>query len=109
MKRLFLLVILSLFFVGPVFSYDQGLAKSYEQYFSSCSGKFPMQMWNFIKMKTAGFSCLSHRVNSSKAMDSVVFMNSARIFVETMQMIIANTIHPQKKALISILKPMKSC
>ncbi len=39
MKKLFLLVILFVFFVGPVFSYDQGLAKSYEQYFSSFSGK----------------------------------------------------------------------
>jgi len=39
MKKLLLLVFLSVFVVGPSFSYDQGLAKSYEQYFSSFSGK----------------------------------------------------------------------
>lgn len=39
MKNLFLLAILSAFFAAPAFSYDQGLAKSYEQYFSSFSGK----------------------------------------------------------------------
>ena len=39
MKKLFLLVILSVFFINPSFAYDQGLAKSYEQYFSPFSGK----------------------------------------------------------------------
>ena len=39
MKKLFLLVILSMFFFNPAFAYDQGLAKSYEQYFSPFSGK----------------------------------------------------------------------
>jgi len=38
MKKLFLLVFLSVFFVNPAFSYDQGLAKSYEQYFAPFSG-----------------------------------------------------------------------
>ena len=51
MKRLFLLVILSVFFVGPVFSYDQGLAKSYEQYFSSCSGKGTAKALQMIPTK----------------------------------------------------------
>ena len=51
MKRLFLLVILSLFFVGPVFSYDQGLAKSYEQYFSSFSGKGTAKALQMIPTK----------------------------------------------------------
>ena len=39
MNKLFLLVILSIFFVNPAFAYDKGLAKSYEQYFSPFSGK----------------------------------------------------------------------
>ena len=38
MKKLFLLMFLTVFFVGPAFAYDKGLAKSYEQYFSSFSG-----------------------------------------------------------------------
>ena len=37
MNKLFLTVILSAFFVGPVFAYDKGLAKNFEQYFSSFS------------------------------------------------------------------------
>lgn len=51
MKKLFLLVILSLFFVGPVFSYDQGLAKSYEQYFSPFSGKGTAKALQMIPTK----------------------------------------------------------
>jgi len=38
MKKLFLFVFMFIFLAGPVFSYDQGLAKSYEQYFSPFSG-----------------------------------------------------------------------
>ncbi|RDH87224.1 MAG: rhodanese-like domain-containing protein [endosymbiont of Escarpia spicata] len=51
MKKLFLLIILSVFFVGPVFSYDQGLAKSYEQYFSSFSGKGTAKALQMIPTK----------------------------------------------------------
>ncbi|QYZ65029.1 MAG: rhodanese-like domain-containing protein [Gammaproteobacteria bacterium (ex Lamellibrachia satsuma)] len=51
MKKLFLLVILSVFFVGPAFSYDQGLAKSYEQYFSSFSGKGTAKALQMIPTK----------------------------------------------------------
>ena len=39
MKKLFLLGILSVFFINPAFAYDKGLAKSYDQYFSPFSGK----------------------------------------------------------------------
>ena len=35
MKKLFLVAILSIFFVGPALAYDRDLAKNYEQYFSS--------------------------------------------------------------------------
>ena len=38
MEKLILALVLSVLFVSPAFSYDQGLAKSYEQYFSSFSG-----------------------------------------------------------------------
>lgn len=39
MKQFVAFAFLALFFVSPVFSYDQKLAGSYEQYFSSFSGK----------------------------------------------------------------------
>ena len=39
MKRLILLVIMSIFLVNPAFSYDQDLAKSYEDYFKPFSEK----------------------------------------------------------------------
>ena len=51
MKKLFLLVILSVFFVSPAFAYDQGLAKSYEQYFSPFSGKATPKAMQMIPTK----------------------------------------------------------
>jgi len=51
MKRFLALVILSVFFAGPVFSYDQGLAKSYEQYFSPFSGKGTAKALQMVPMK----------------------------------------------------------
>ena len=39
MKKLILLVIMSIFLVNPAFSYDQDLAKSYEDYFQTFSEK----------------------------------------------------------------------
>jgi len=51
MKKLFLLTILSIFFVGPAFSYDSGLAKSYEQYFSPFSGKGTAKALHMIPTK----------------------------------------------------------
>ncbi len=51
MKKLFLLVVLSVFFVAPAFSYDEGLARSYEQYFSSFSGKRTAKALQMIPVK----------------------------------------------------------
>ncbi len=51
MKKLFLLVILSVFFTSPAFAYDQGLAKSYEQYFSPFSGKATPKALQMIPTK----------------------------------------------------------
>ena len=51
MKKLFLLVILSMFFFNPAFAYDQGLAKSYEQYFSPFSGKSTPKALQMIPTK----------------------------------------------------------
>ena len=51
MNKLFLLVILSVFFVNPAFAYDNGLAKSYEQYFSPFSGKSTPKAMQMIPTK----------------------------------------------------------
>ena len=37
-KKLFLIVFLSVFIYGPAFAYDRGLAKNFEKYFSAFSG-----------------------------------------------------------------------
>ncbi len=51
MNKLFLLVILSVFFVNPAYAYNQELAKSYEQYFSPFSGKATPKALQMIPTK----------------------------------------------------------
>ena len=51
MKKLFLLAILFVVFVNPAFAYDQGLAKSYEQYFNPFTGKDTAKALQMIPTK----------------------------------------------------------
>lgn len=50
MKK-YLILALAIFFISPAFSYDQGLAKSYEQYFNSFSGKGTAKALQMIPTK----------------------------------------------------------
>ena len=52
MNKLFMTVILFVFFVSPVFAYDKELAKNFEQYFSSFSVGGTGKAMQFISAKT---------------------------------------------------------
>lgn len=51
MNKLFLVMVLSVFFAGPALAYDKDLAKNYEQYFSSFSGSGTGKAMQFISAK----------------------------------------------------------
>ena len=52
MNKLKLMVLLSAFITGPTFAYDKGLAKNFEQYFSTFTGANAGKSMQFISAKS---------------------------------------------------------